>query len=92
MFKGSEEKKERGEFAIGSYASETPIHETNKEDINDLLSSGHEVDDDRPPAPKKNPALQEILNDKYIKRDVNGVAYTIGGRPTFDKIQKNLME
>ena len=91
MFKGSEEKKERGEFSIGYDASKTPIHETNQEDINDLLASGHEVDNDRPPATEKNPSLQEILNDQYIKRDVNGVAYTIGGRPTFDKIQKNLM-
>ena len=64
MFKGSEENKERGEFAIGSDASEILIHETTQEDINDLLDSGHEVDDDRPPAPKKNPSLQEILNDQ----------------------------
>ena len=39
----------------------------------------------------KNPALQEILKDNYIKRDVNGVSYTIGGQPTVDKIQKNLI-
>ena len=55
MFKGSEEKKERGEFAIGYDASETPIHETTQEDINDLLDGCHEVDDDRLPAPKNKP-------------------------------------
>ena len=37
-------------------ACETPIHETTQEDINDLLASGHEVDNDRPPAPKKKPS------------------------------------
>ena len=91
MFNGSEENKERGEFAIGSDASETPIHETNQEDINDLLSSGHEVGNDRLPDPKKNPSLQEILNYQYINRDVDRVIYTIRGRPTVDKIQKTLM-
>ena len=49
MFEDIEEKKERGEFTIGSDARETPIHETNKEDINDLLDSGHKVDYDRLP-------------------------------------------
>ena len=42
MFKDSEDKKERGEFAIKSDVRETPIYETTLEDINDLLDSGHE--------------------------------------------------
>ena len=55
MLKDSEEEKERGEFAIRSDACETPIHESTKEDINDLLDSGHEVDDDRIPDTKNKP-------------------------------------
>ena len=29
--------------------------------------------------PRTNPALQKILTNQYIKRDGNGVVYTIGG-------------
>ena len=53
MFKDSEKKKDKCEFVIGSDARETRIHETTQEDINDLLASGHEVDNDRTPAPKE---------------------------------------
>ena len=47
VFKDSEEKGERGDFAIGSNARETLIHATTQEGINDLLDGGHEVDYDR---------------------------------------------
>ena len=36
-----------------------------------------------------NPAVREILTNKYIKRGVHGVAYTIGGKKTVGKMQKN---
>ena len=57
MFNESEEKKERGYFAIGSNARETPINETTQEDINYLMDRGHEVDNDRLPYPKNKPKL-----------------------------------
>ena len=41
--------------------------------------------------PRSKTALQEIPTNKYIKRDENGMAYTIGGQPTFNDMQKNLM-
>ena len=65
------------EVAIGSDSRETPIHATTREGKNDLLYDDHKVDDDRLPSPKKNPDLQEILTDQYIKRYVNRVACTI---------------
>ena len=55
-------------------ARETPIHETTQEGINSLLADGYEVDGDRLPSPKKNPALQALLIGHNIKRCVNGVA------------------
>ena len=88
MIKYSKEK-ERGEFAIRSDALETPIHGTTKEDINDLLDSGHEVDYDRLTYPEKKTYLQDILNNQYIKRYGNGGSYTIGGQPNVDDMQKN---
>ena len=51
----SEEKEERGEVAVESDARETPIHATNREDINALLAYEYEVDDDRLPAPENTP-------------------------------------
>ena len=45
-----------GGVAIGSDACETPIHETNREVINNLLSDGHEFDDDIFPALKNKPS------------------------------------
>ena len=47
VFENSEEKEEREEYVIGSNSSETPIHATTQEGINDLLDDGHEVDYDR---------------------------------------------
>ena len=47
FFKDIQEKEERGEVDIGSYARETPIHATTREGINHLLDGGHGVDDDR---------------------------------------------
>ena len=47
MFEDSEDKKEKGEFAIRSNSCETPIRETTQEDINDLMDSVHEVNDYR---------------------------------------------
>ena len=41
---------------------------------------------------RTNPSLQEILNNNYIKRYVNGVKYAIGGHPTVEDMQKKLME
>ena len=41
--------------------------------------------------PITNPYPQAILTEQYIKRDVNGVAYTIGGHQAVDEMQKNLM-
>ena len=38
--------------------------------------------------PRTKPSLQEILTDQYINRYGNGVAHTIGGKPTVDKMQK----
>ena len=35
---------------MGDFSRETPIHATTQEDINDLLDSGPEVDDDILPA------------------------------------------
>ena len=55
MLEDSEEKKERAEFSIGSDARETTINETTQEDINDILDSGGEVDDDRLPSPENKP-------------------------------------
>ena len=40
MLQDIENKKGGKEFAIGSDACETTIHETTQEDINDLLESG----------------------------------------------------
>ena len=37
--------------------------------------------------PRTNPALQGILTAHYIKRDGNGVAYTIGGQQDVDEMQ-----
>ena len=39
---------------------------------------------------RTNPSLQEILNNNYIKRYVNGVKYAIGGHPTVEDMQKKL--
>ena len=50
VFEDSEEKEEGGEVAVKYDAIETPIHATTREDINDLLADGYEVDDDRLPA------------------------------------------
>ena len=41
--------------------------------------------------PGTNPALQRMLTNQYINRDGNGVAYTIGGHSTVNKMQRNLM-
>ena len=49
VFGYSEEKQEGGVVAIGSDSYENPIHATNREDINDLLDDGYEVNDDRLP-------------------------------------------
>ena len=38
---------------------------------------------------RTNPTLKEILTNQYIKRDGNGVAYTILGQQAVDKMQKN---
>ena len=73
-----------------SDARENPIHENTKEGINNILNYGHEVDDYRLPSPQKNPCLQEIITNQYIKRDGNGVEYTIVGPNTVDQTQKNL--
>ena len=40
----------------------------------------------------KNPSLQDIVNNQYIKMEVNGVAYTIVGQQAVDEMQKNLIE
>ena len=40
---------------IVSYARETPIHETTREGINDLLDDGYEVNDDRLPDQNNKP-------------------------------------
>ena len=56
MFKDSEKKKDKCEFVIGSDARETRIHETTQEDINDLLDSWYEVDDDRLPDSQNKPS------------------------------------
>ena len=34
--------------------------------------------------PRTNPSIQEILNDQYINRDLNIIAYTIGGQRAVD--------
>ena len=47
VVKDSEEKYEGGEVAVEFDASETPIHATTREDINDILADGYKVDDDR---------------------------------------------
>ena len=91
MFKDSEDKKEKVEFTIMSDARETTIHETTQKGINDILGSGHEVHYDILKYLVKKPSLQEILANQYIKRSVNGVAYTIGRNPNVDNVQKNLM-
>ena len=39
----------------------------------------------------KNPALQAILTDQYIKRDGNRVTYTIGVKQDVDEMQRNFM-
>ena len=52
MLKGSKDKKEKGELAIRYDAHDTPINTTTQEDINNLLASGYEVNDDRIPDPK----------------------------------------
>ena len=41
---------------IISDACETPIHETSREGINDLLADGYEVDDDIIPALENKPS------------------------------------
>ena len=41
--------------------------------------------------PRKNPGLQWILTDHYIKRYGNGMAYIIVGKQAVDKVQKTLM-
>ena len=40
---------------------------------------------------RTNTYLQAILTDQYIKRDVNGMAKTIGGHKYVNEMQKNLM-
>ena len=58
---------------IISDSCETPIHENNRESINDLLADGHQVDDDIFQLPRTNPSLQGILTNQYINRYRNGV-------------------
>ena len=41
--------------AIGSNTRETPIHGTNQEGINDIMSDGYEVNDDILPAHDNKP-------------------------------------
>ena len=41
--------------------------------------------------PRPNPALQVIITDQNIKKDVNGLAYTIGGNQSSDEMQLNSM-
>ena len=45
----------RGGGAVELDSHETPIHVTTRDDINDLLLDGYEVDDDRLPSPKNKP-------------------------------------
>ena len=44
-----------GEFAVKYYAFETLIHAATRENINDILDYGPDVDDDRLTAPHNKP-------------------------------------
>ena len=41
--------------------------------------------------PRANQELQAILNNRYIKMDVNRMKYTIVGRKDVERMQQNLM-
>ena len=64
-FEDSGDKEERG---LESDKRETPIHETNRQNLNDILSYGYEVDYDRLPYPENKPIPtgntdQPVYND-----------------------------
>ena len=69
VFVDGEEKQERGEVTIGSYARATPIHKTAREGINDILDDGHEVDDDGFTDPE-NKSIPTGDNDRKVYREV----------------------
>ena len=41
--------------------------------------------------PRTHQEIQEKLTNRYIKRDVTGMAYIIGGHQAVDEMQRNLM-
>ena len=52
---------------------------------------GYKVNDDIIPYSENKPMNTEKLNNQYIKRYVNGMAYTIGGNQDANEMQINLM-
>ena len=56
VFEDIEDNEERWEVAVESDDCGTPICATTREDINDLLEDGYEVDDDRLTAPENTPS------------------------------------
>ena len=46
---------------------DTPMHAATQEDINDLLSSGHEVDEDRLLAPGNKPSPTKDADQSVYK-------------------------
>ena len=74
MFEDSDKNEGRGYVAVKYDAHDTPIHETNREDINNLLEDAHKINDDILPDTEKNQVLQVELTHQYTKRDINGMA------------------
>ena len=86
MFEYSEENEVRGEVTVKYDAQDTPINETTREDRNNFLKDAHKIDDDIIPDTEKNQVLHVKLTHRYMKRDVNGMAYTIGGQQAINKM------
>ena len=68
-FKDRKDKEDMGEVAVESDACETPIHATTREDINDILADGYEVDDDILPAPDNIP-INTGKTDQLLYKEV----------------------
>ena len=62
VFEDIEEKEDWEEVAVEYDSLKTPILETTRKDINDLLEDGHEADNDRLPSSDTKP---RVIDEYY---------------------------